>query len=206
MGVSPGKGADETSTPRRWIQITEAALFSSTPPLSATTNSPSQSVLNMICLLAGARSTAQQANGARAADPRRIPVLGPASPAWAWEDQGHAAAPPGMVPVPAGQLNDLVRDPSFPDPVTGLIGPGQMLRHGLALSHRQSQSPGVAPGTNRHPAVGLLMRQRGALLPHCNTSGKGDSLPHGPVDGFDRARLFGSGQCFELRCECQDLA
>jgi hypothetical protein len=52
---------------------------------------------------------------------------------------------PGMIPVVAGQLNDLVQDPSLPAPVTSPIGPRQLLRHGLALSHGQSHPPGVAP-------------------------------------------------------------
>jgi hypothetical protein len=66
---------------------------------------------------------------------------------------------PGMVPVPAGQLNDLVQDPSLPDPVPGPIGPGQLLRHGLALSHRQSHPPGVTrvrPPGNRQPSRRII--------------------------------------------------
>ncbi|WP_345452235.1 hypothetical protein [Arthrobacter gyeryongensis] len=45
---------------------------------------------------------------------------------------------PGVVPVPAGQLNQLVQDPPHPDPVTSPVRLGQMLRGSLPFTHRQS--------------------------------------------------------------------
>ena len=43
---------------------------------------------------------------------------------------------PGMIPVPAGQLDQLIQDPPLPGPVAGPVGLGQMLRDSLALTHR----------------------------------------------------------------------
>jgi hypothetical protein len=77
-----------------------------------------------------------------------------------------------MIPVPARQLHQLIQDPPLPDPVTGPVGLGQVLRDGLALSQRQSHpsrmsaadAPGAFPVRQRTRLRGGFMSQRAVSL------------------------------------------
>jgi hypothetical protein len=63
--------------------------------------------------------------------------------------QSLTQSPPRIIPVPARQLYQLIKDPHFLRPAPAGIGPGLDHRDGLALADHQSHPSTVRPASSR---------------------------------------------------------
>ena len=115
-------------------------------------------------LPAGARSTAQHliSAGSRSGPVDRRPARPGLDDL---QDQRIPQGRPGVVAVPAGQLDQLIQDPGLRLPRRVPIREGLLLRHSLPLGHRElhenghSRQPPPTPSTTPLRG-GFQMRQR----------------------------------------------
>ena len=137
------RGTSFARSPASLRSIVAALMRISRPACSSVSSSSSSrrssgtrtGSIGASSLPAGARSTAQHliSAGSRSGPVDRRPARpGPDG----LQDQGIPQGRPGVVAVPAGQLDQLIEDPGLRLPRCVPIREGLLLRHSLPLGHR----------------------------------------------------------------------